>query len=117
MHNGIGGTRDTEETAWKHCLTGQGPTVRGRGGLLEGVIIAVLGLAELIKEEDDRLQAEHQHDAADEAGRVKGGVLRRNAGGTHWSRGMVGGVRWCSGRRGVGRSSWTSGGRCSSGCV
>lgn len=44
------------------------------------MIVAVLGLAELVEEEDDGLQAQDQHDPPDEAGRVKR-VLVRRAGG------------------------------------
>ena len=49
----------------------------------EGVVVAVFGLAELVEEEDDRLQAQDQHDAPDEAGRVEGGRLAGGRGGDH----------------------------------
>ena len=54
---------------------------RGVGTGSEGVVVAVFGLAELVQEEDDRLQAQDQHDAPDEACRVEGGGL---AGGRGW---------------------------------
>lgn len=60
------------------------------------MVVTVPGLAELVEEEDDRLQSQHQHDAADEAGGVKGGVLMRGRGGRHW--GARRGTAWRSRR-------------------
>lgn len=45
-------------------------------GALKGVIVAVLGLAELVEEEDDGLQAQDQHDSPDEARGVKRVLVR-----------------------------------------
>lgn len=45
------------------------------------MVVAVLGLAEFVEEEDDGLQAQDQHYTADEAGSIKGGVLVRGGGG------------------------------------
>lgn len=45
------------------------------------VVVAVLGLAELVEEEDDGLQAKDQHDPADEARGVEGVLVRRGRGG------------------------------------
>lgn len=63
----------------------------------KGVVVAVLGLAEFVEEEDDRLQAHHQHDTADEACRVEGGVLvgggRRRGGIGGCDGGVCGGGR------------------------
>lgn len=42
----------------------------------KGVVVAVLGLAELVEEEDDSLQAQDQHYSTDEAGSVKGVLVR-----------------------------------------
>lgn len=41
------------------------------------MVVAFLGLAEFVEEEDHGLQAQHQHDSTDEAGRVEGRVLLR----------------------------------------
>jgi len=47
----------------------------------KGVVVAFLGLAELVDEEDHGLQAQDQHDATDEACSVEGVVrARRGAG-------------------------------------
>jgi len=59
----------------------------GGAGALQRLVGAVLRLDELDDEEDHGLDAEHQHDAADEAGRVKAGRVglgaarQRGAGG------------------------------------
>lgn len=42
-----------------------------KGGVLQGVVVAVLGFAELVEEEDDRLEAEHEHNATDETGSIE----------------------------------------------
>jgi len=42
----------------------------------KGVVVAFLGLAELVEEEDHGLQAQDQHDAANEACSVKGVLVR-----------------------------------------
>lgn len=42
----------------------------------QSVIVAVLGLAELVEEEDDGLKAEHEDDPADETGGVERRLLR-----------------------------------------
>lgn len=55
----------------------------------KGVIVTVLGLAELVEEEDHGLKAQDQHDAADEAGGVEG-VLARLGGWGHCRGGGVG---------------------------
>lgn len=48
-----------------------GRVIRGVAGALKGVVVAVLGLAELVEKEDDGLQAQDQHDSPDEARGVK----------------------------------------------
>lgn len=47
----------------------------------KGVVVAVLGLAEFVEEEDDGLQAQDQHDPADEARGVEGVLVRSGRGG------------------------------------
>ena len=56
----------------------------GMGTGSEGVVVAVFGLAELVQEEDDGLQAQDQHDAPDEAGCIEGGGLAGGLGGDQW---------------------------------
>lgn len=65
-----------------------GPSVGivvGGGGVIssEGVVVAVLGLAELVQEEDHGLQAQDQHYAPNEARCVKCGILMRHWRGPH----------------------------------
>lgn len=82
--------------ALKHCLSllrwvgggGGGSSLkgarlwaRGHAAALEGVVVPVLGLAEFVEEEDDGLQAQDQHDSADEAGGVEGVFVRLGGGG------------------------------------
>lgn len=55
---------------------------------LEGVVVPVLGLAEFVEEEDDGLQAQDQHDSADEAGGVEGVPVRLGGGGDHCGAGV-----------------------------
>lgn len=43
----------------------------------EGVVVTIFGFAELVKEEDDGLKAQDEHDSTDEAGSIKCGVLVR----------------------------------------
>lgn len=57
-------------------MAGDGLVIRGVAGALKGVIVAVLGLAELVEEEDDGLQAQDQHDSPDEACGVKRVLVR-----------------------------------------
>jgi len=45
------------------------------------VVVAVLGLAELVEEEDDGLQTQDQHYSTDEARSVEGVIVRRRSGG------------------------------------
>lgn len=62
----------------------KGARLRARGhaaAALEGVVVPVLGLAEFVEEEDDGLQAQDQHDSADEAGGVEGVPVRLGGGG------------------------------------
>lgn len=47
----------------------------------KGVVVAVLGLAEFVEEEDDGLQAQDQDDPADEARGVEGVLVRHGSGG------------------------------------
>lgn len=47
----------------------------------KGVVVTVLGLAELIEEEDHGLEAQDQHDSTDEAGGVERVLVRFGAGG------------------------------------
>lgn len=66
-----------------------GPSVGivvGGGGVIssEGVVVAVLGLAELVEEEEHSLQAQDQHDAPNEACCVKRCILMRCRRGPHW---------------------------------
>lgn len=108
--------------AWKHCWSwcvcvfclcvlggggggGVGSSLEGRrvsgsGGVSEGVVVAVFGLAELVEEEDDGLQAQDQDYPADEAGGVEGGVLLGGAGRDGHRRRGVG--RCCCGHAAVG---------------
>lgn len=62
----------------KAAVLGGGRRLRGPGvqGASEGVIVAVLGLAELVEKEDDGLEAQDEHDAPDEARRVKRVLVR-----------------------------------------
>lgn len=91
---------------------------RGRGGVFsgrfcvvgmrseaasKGVVVTVLGLAELVEEEDDGLEAQDQHDPADEAGGVEGVLLRFWAGGDRRGAGV-------GGRRGAGVGGSCGGG-------
>lgn len=61
----------------------------------KGVVVTVLGLAELVEEEDDGLEAQDQHDPADEAGGVERVLVRFWAGGHRRGAGV-------GGRRGAG---------------
>lgn len=45
------------------------------------MVVTVLGLAELVEEEDHGLKAQDQHDAADEAGGVERVLVRLGGGG------------------------------------
>lgn len=47
-----------------------------RAAASKGVVVAVLGLAELVEEEDDGLQAQDQHYSTDEARSVEGVLVR-----------------------------------------
>lgn len=42
---------------------------------LQGVIVAIFGLAKLVKEEDDSLKAKNQYDSSNETGSIEGGLL------------------------------------------
>lgn len=55
----------------------------------KGVVVAVLGLAEFVEEEDHGLQAQDQHYSADEARGIEG-VLVRVGGGGDWCGAGVG---------------------------
>lgn len=61
----------------------------------KGVVVTVLGLAELVEEEDDGLEAQDQHDSTDEAGGVERVLVRFWAGGDCRGAGV-------GGRRGAG---------------
>lgn len=71
----------------------------GGSGALQRLVGAVLRLDELDDEEDDGLDAEHQHDAADEAGGVKSGGVKFGAAG---QRGAGGAGPWGQGEQGGG---------------
>lgn len=58
-------------------------------GALKGVVVAVLGLAELVEEEDDGLQAQDQHYSSDEARSIER-VLVRLGSGREWRGARVG---------------------------
>lgn len=58
-------------------------------GALKGVVVAVLGLAELVEEEDDSLQTQDQHYSSDEARSVER-VLVRLGSGREWRGARVG---------------------------
>lgn len=58
-------------------------------GALKGVVVAVLGLAELVEEEDNGLQAQDQHYSSDEARSIKC-VLVRLGSGREWRGARVG---------------------------
>lgn len=82
----------------------QGYGVGGGSGALQRLVGAVLRLDELDDEEDDGLDAEHQHDAADEAGGVKSGGVKFGAAG---QRGAGGAGPWGQGEQGGG-GVWVS---------
>lgn len=50
---------------------------RSSANFSKGVVVAVLGLAEFVEEEDDGLQPQDQHYPTDEACGIKGRVLVR----------------------------------------
>lgn len=56
----------------------------------KGVVVAVLGLAELVEEEDHSLQAQDQHYSTNEACSVEG-VLLRGRRGDNWCGTICGG--------------------------
>lgn len=66
----------------KVLVGGEKVELRGskRVAASKGVVVAILGLAELVKEEDDGLQAQDQHYSADEARSVKGVLVRGRSG-------------------------------------
>lgn len=68
----------------REVLVGGGKVeLRGsrRAAASKGVVVAVLGLAELVEEEDDGLQAQDQHYSTDEARSVEGVLVRGRRGG------------------------------------
>lgn len=80
----------------KAAVVGDGRWLRDPGvrTASKSVIVAVLGLAELVEKEDDGLEAQDQHDAPDEARSVKRALVRL-ARGDDWRGAGVGrGCGW-----------------------
>lgn len=51
--------------------------------ILQSVVVAVLGLAELVEKEDDGLKAKNEDNPADEAGSIERGFFLRSRGRTY----------------------------------
>lgn len=78
--DGVGRVRGS----YREVLVGtRGANVWVRPAASQSVVVTVLRLAELVQEENDRLEAQNQDDAADEACRVERGVLMWGGGGHH----------------------------------